>query len=102
MNKSNGRTNVVFFQNNNTPEDISQGVTRHGFLKTAVYAINPGQVPLFVEVSPNGTDWFIAQTNSDEKSIVVVEIPCLYMRVRRGAGAGLVTAYGLSQDVAVT
>jgi hypothetical protein len=102
MNVHNGRTSIIFFQADDTQEAVSKSFTRHGFQKTAVYTINPGLVPLHVEVSPNGSDWFIAQSTSDAKAIVAVEIPCLYMRVRRGAGAGDVTAYGLSQDPSVT
>jgi len=92
-----------FFKNNVTVEAISDGITRWGYETNTVYITNPGGAEITVQVSPNGVDWFdAAATLTDTTAIVHVQLLCKFMRVKRGAGAGSVTAVVCSGSLAHT
>lgn len=92
-----------FFKNHTVPETESDALTRWGFDSHTIYVKNPDGVPVTVQVSPNGTDWYdAAPAATDTAFIVHVTLICKYMRVVRGAGAGTVTATVVSGNIAHT
>jgi hypothetical protein len=92
-----------FFKNNTVEEAVSDGLTRWGFDSNTVYVKNPDAVPVTVQVSPNGTDWYDAAPESTDVAFIVhVTLICKYMRVSRGVGAGTVTASVVSGNITHT
>ena len=96
--------NIYYFFKNNTVEEAeSDAVTRWGFDSHTVYVKNPDAVPVTVQVSPNGRDWYDAAPEATDTAFIVhVTLLCKYMRVVRGVGAGTVTATVVSGNLTHT
>jgi hypothetical protein len=93
------RGSVVKLLNGHTAAgEASPAVTRDNYMVHTVYVTNPDAVPVNIELSPNGTDWFtLNDADSTDTSIIFhLEYLTKYLRITRGAGAGTVDAWVVS------
>ena len=92
---------VSIWHNHTVAEDTSPALTRSMYQSTTVFLVNPDEVPLTVESSPNGTHWVPLGTPQSLPAFQVhTTINLKYIRVVRGEGAGTVSAIVMSGGLA--